>query len=125
MTTQGLTINEKVGIVLELETKRITLYVAGQPMSELTAVEMENFTNSYAQLQHRVMPLNETNVASMIQNLAGEGLLTLRAVGRTPSGFALRLGMKAGGPRWTVRNYGDWYRAHEEARLEAARRGLL
>ena len=118
-------INDPLSADVDLVGALIKFYSGKRPIADMTLDDYERFTLRMTDLRHRMTPLRETDIASMIQNLAGDGLLRLRALAHTEGGYTLRLGMKRGGPRWTVKNWGDWYTAQEEAGLEAARRGWI
>ena len=123
MSSYSIRMGESLGAIVNENGVAVIVTNDGDTVGVLSAEEIERFTSAYGDHKWRTAPLNESSVASMIQNLAGDGLLELRSVLRTNAGYALRLRMKRWtGVMWTVRNWGEWYRAEEESRLETMRR---
>jgi len=123
MNSQGIRINEQLGgIVFENGSLNI-VENGGRVLASLSAADVDRLTNGHGDVLHRLRPLNESDVSQMIQQLAGDGLLRLASMARGENGYSLRLRMKRWqGVRWTVRNWGDWYIAQEESRLETIKR---
>jgi len=117
--TQMIYVNEALRVLVDYQQQRIFLLNGDNlEIAALTHEELDKFENAYADTRLRLRPLNESDLASMLQSLAGDGLMRLRALANTRDGYTLRLQMKRGGRYWTVRNWGEWHKALEEANLE-------